>query len=80
MKKSKYETADEIRAGFISEGWNDPHFILLEEGGKYFETFKYNITKGKKYFVMIETGNVYDEKGKIAMYDIPVCKPTPICR
>lgn len=66
----KYTSIDEITKDFIRQGWNNPTFKELEKNDEYYDVFQPKILKGNKYFVMIETGNVFDDRGKIAMYNI----------
>lgn len=70
----KFKNAEEITRFFIKDGWNkNTTFSELsekeaEEKGYYFATN--GMKKGRKYFVMGVCGNVYDDNGEIAMYNI----------
>lgn len=66
-------TAKKLREKFLKDGWNNVHFEEItkreaEEKGLFFATM--GIKKGKQYFRMIENGNIFDETGKIAMFNI----------
>lgn len=72
----KYKNVMEITKGFIKAGWNNPTFE--EVPGPPF-----TVTKSYKYFRMLETGNIFDDNGKIAFYNIPALKNPisyPTCR
>lgn len=57
-----YNTVEEIRAAFIRKGWNDISFTKTTE--------KDIRGREKILFVMNETGNIYDNRGKIYRYNI----------
>ncbi len=64
-----YKNAEEIRAGFIKDGWKDPRFTELTETearNKGYIWFR----NDHKYFVMAASGNIFDERGKIVIYNI----------
>lgn len=69
-----FTTVEQIREKFIRDGWNkDTSFeeLTLEEAkarGLLFAVA--GIQKGKKYFKMNISGNIFDDKGKIAFYNI----------
>lgn len=71
---AKFENAEEITRFFINDGWgeNTTFSELTEkeakEKGYCFATS--GMKKGRKYFVMGVCGNVYDDNGEIAMFNI----------
>jgi len=77
MAKKIYTTTEEIRDAFIKDGWNgNTSFseLTMDEAKEKGYLFAVNgISKGQKYFKMNVCGNIYDEKGKLVMYNIP-CK------
>ena len=74
----KYTNVEEIRQGFIKQGWNENisfKELSYEEATKKGLLFAMiNIQKGRKYFIMDTSNNIYDDNGKIALFDIPVRK------
>ena len=70
----KFKNVEEITKSFINDGWNEsPTFSELseKEASKKGYSFAVNgIRKGRKYFVMSVSGNIFDDNGKIAMYNI----------
>lgn len=74
----KFNTVEQITNSFIKDGWSkDTSFIELSltEAKQKGYTFAINgINKGSKYFKMNITNNIYDDTGKITMFDIPVLK------
>ena len=68
-------TCEEMKIKFEKDGWNDVNFRELtqqeaKEKGYYFALWD----TSTKYFVMIETGNIFNENGDIALYNIRCCK------
>lgn len=69
----KFKNADEITKAFIKKGWNKnikmSEFTEKEakETGRDF-LLAY-MTKGKKYFIMEKSGNIFDDTGKIALFN-----------
>lgn len=74
----KLETVEQITKKFIKDGWSkNISFteLTLEAAKQKGYTFAINgIIKGKKYFEMNVTGNVFNDNGKVIYYNIPVCK------
>lgn len=70
----KFTNAEEITRFFINDGWGeDTTFSELSEKKAREKgcIFAVNgIKKGRKYFVMGICGNIYDDNGKIAMFNI----------
>lgn len=72
---AKFKNAEEITRFFINDGWGEnTTFTELstqeaEEKGYLFAVD--GIKKGKKYFAMGVCGNIYDDSGKIACFNIP---------
>lgn len=73
---NKFSTVEEIKAYFVGSGWNKDisfHELNVEEAIEKGYCFAVsNILQNKKYFVMNDTGNVFDDAGKIAVYNIAV--------
>lgn len=73
-----FNTVEQITNNFIKDGWNNnTSFEELElkeaeEKGLLFAIK--GIKKGRKYFKMNGCNNIYDDKGKITLYNIPVVK------
>lgn len=71
-----FKTTEQITNKFIKDGWSkNTSFEELklqeaEEKGLLFAVE--GIKKGRKYFKMNTCNNIYDDKGKIALYNIPV--------
>ena len=73
-----YKTIKEITTAFIKQGWNkDTTFTELTPANENYKLFEDKINKGRKYFVMNITGNIFDDKGEIALYNIKPMK-TPV--
>jgi hypothetical protein len=74
----KYQTIEQITKQFIKDGWNkNTTFTELslkeaEEKGYLFAVD--TIKKGRKYFKMNISNNIFNDEGKIALYNIPCCK------
>ena len=69
VKTMKYTTTEEIREAFIKKGWSDVHFEAVK------------LISGKQCFKMIETGTIYNDRGKIEVFNIkPLEKPIIIAR
>jgi hypothetical protein len=71
-----FKTIEQITNKFIKDGWSkDTSFRELElkeaEEKRYLFAIE-GIKKGRKYFIMNVSNNIYDDKGKILLYDIPV--------
>lgn len=72
----KFNNCEEIKEHFIKSGWNkDINFeeIGIEDTG-VIPLEKY---KNKRYFKMKNTGNIFDENGKIFLYNIKPLETTP---
>ena len=71
-----FKTTEQITNKFIKEGWSkNTSFeeLELKEAEKEGLSFVIEgIKKGRKYFKMNICNNIYDDKGKIVLYDIPV--------
>jgi hypothetical protein len=71
----RYSTAEEITTGFINDGWSkDISFTELslqeaEDKGYYFAIN--GIKKGRKYYKMSVTGNIFNDNGRLSFYNIP---------
>lgn len=70
----KFKNIETITNAFIKNGWGKGTTfteISLEEAEKEGQTFAVNgIKKGRKYFRMGISGNIYDDNGEIAAYNI----------
>lgn len=73
MSRKKYATAEEITEGFRASGWSIntlfTELTLAEARAKGYLFAVYGMLKGQKYFKM-NNGNIYDDSGKIAMFNI----------
>lgn len=73
MSRKKYATAEEITEGFRASGWSIntlfTELTLAEAREKGYLFAVYGVLKGRKYFKM-NNGNIYDDSGKIAMFNI----------
>jgi len=73
-----FKTVEQITNKFIKDGWsNNTSFEELElkeaeEKGLSFVIE--GIKKGKKYFKMSVCNNIYNDSGKIVLYNIPAIK------
>ena len=67
-----YKSVKEITEAFIEDGWNkDIKFRELDIDEAHREGYcsiEEKLKRGKKFFVMEQTGNVFDEHGGIAVY------------
>jgi len=74
----KFSTVKQITNEFIKEGWNkNISFteLSLKEAKEKGYLFAINeIKNGRKYFKMNVSENIYNDNGKIALYNIPCCK------
>lgn len=71
---AKFNNAEEITRFFVNDGWGkDTTFSELSEKEAREKGYTFAVTgikTGRKYFVMGICGNVYDDNGKIAMFNI----------
>lgn len=71
---NKFSTVEEIKAYFVGAGWNKDisfHELSVDEAkekGCYLAVS--DMLQNKKYFVMNDTGTIYNEKGKAEVYNI----------
>ena len=72
--KNKYNTVDEITAAFIGKGWApDTTFeeVTLDDAEQHgFGHIASKIRRGRRFYRMGVTGNIFDGNGKIAMFNI----------
>lgn len=65
---------EQITKKFIKDGWSENTSfaeLSLEEAKQKGYTFAITeIIKGKKYFRMNTSGNIYNDNGEIVMYNI----------
>ena len=73
-----YESVGEITSDFIKEGWsNDTLFTELsreEAEAKGYLFAIHGMYNGRKYFVMNGNGNIFDDTGKIVLFNIDTKK------
>lgn len=71
----KLNTSEQITSKFIKDGWNQNisfEELSLEEATQKGYSFAINgIAKGRKYFKMNASGDIYNDNGKIAMFNVP---------
>ena len=70
----KFKTAEEIKNQFIAAGWSDdislePFTLEHAEKMGVFDIIQ-NIKKGHQYFRMTASGNIYDDRGEVRLYNI----------
>ena len=70
----KFKTAEEIKKHFIKNGWSDsidfePFTLERAEKMGVFDIIQ-NIKKGHQYFRMTATGNIYDDRSEVRLYNI----------
>lgn len=74
----KLNNVEQITKKFITDGWSENTSfteLSLEEAKQNGYTFAINgIIKGIKYFKMSVTGNIFNDKGEVVYFNIPVCK------
>lgn len=69
-------TCEEMKNKFEKEEWDDVHFeeITQEEALKNGMLYMINeIAKGKQFFRMIGSGNIFNTNGKVVYYNLK-CK------
>ncbi len=70
----KFNNAQEIATFFINDGWGEnTTFSELSEKEAQEKGYHFavdGIKRRRKYFVMGICGNIYDDNGKIAMFNI----------
>lgn len=76
MQKKNFITAEEITKWFIKEGWDENisfSELTAEEAYEKGYTFALNgMAKGRKFFRMNATGNIFDDNGNIAMFNVAI--------
>lgn len=70
----KFKTAEEIKKQFIAAGCIDdislePFTLAQAEKMGVFGIIQ-NIKKGHQYFRMTASGNIYDDRGEVRLYNI----------
>jgi len=74
----KFSTVEQIANKFIKDGWSkNTSFteLSLKEAEEKGYLFAINeIKNGRKYFKMNVSENIYNDNGKIALYNISCCK------
>lgn len=71
----KFSTVEEITNAFVKDGWSkDASFteLSLEEAKEKGHLFAIErIKKGRKHFKMNVSGNIFDDNGKVVLYNVP---------
>lgn len=73
-----YNTVEQIKAAFVKDGWSsNTEFSELtmqeaKEIGCY--SIMRDMERGKKFFRMAVTGNIFDNRGEIVIYNIPAIR------
>ena len=71
-----FKNVKDIREFFITDGWGkntDFEELTIESLEKIgVQSVIKNAEQGHKYFRMLFCGNIYDDKGNLVLYDIPV--------
>lgn len=69
-----FNDIEQIRDKFIKDGWNESvsfQELSMQEAKEKGYLFIINgINKGKKYFKMNVCGNIYDDRGKLVLFNI----------
>ena len=72
----RYKTCEEIKNAFVKDGWNkDISFeevTIPEVDNLYGYYIREAFYKGRKFFRMVKTGNIFDDCGKIVYYNVPI--------
>ena len=63
-------TSQEMKVKFEKDGWNNVNFRELTKEEAKEKGYLFALNTSMKFFVMIETGNIYNENGKIAFFNI----------
>ena len=69
-----FMTSAEMKEKFEKDGWSNVDFRELTQEEATEKGYQFALNTSKKYFVMVDNGNVYDENGKVAMYNIRCCR------
>ena len=69
----KFKTAEEIKKQFVAAGWIDdislePFTLAQAEKMGVFDIIQ-NIKNGHQYFRMTASGNIYDDRGEVRLYN-----------
>lgn len=71
-----FNTVEQITENFIKDGWSkDTSFkeLSLNDAKQNGYTFAIDgINKGKKYFKMNISNTIYNDAGKVMLFDIPI--------
>jgi len=77
----KFSTVEEMKSHFISKGWTEGisfRVVLAAEAKGHGWAFMIpEIQNGRKYFILNDTGDVYDDSGKIVMYNLTTIGDEP---
>lgn len=79
---AKYKNVNEITDSFIRKGWSDSiSFRELSdvEAGQRGLTFAIEgLQRGEQYFVMQDTGDVYNASGEVVYFNVPCIQDKPV--
>lgn len=69
-----FTNVEQIRVKFIKDGWSEntsfEELSLKEAKENGYLSISNEIAKGKKFFKMNISGNIFNDKGKIVMYGL----------
>lgn len=69
-----FNDIEQIRDKFIKDGWNESvsfqELSMQEAKEKGYLFIIDGINKGKRYFKMNVCGNIYDDRGKLVLFNI----------
>lgn len=67
----RYNTVEEIKAAFIADGWSeDTNFELVNIGDTDCRSLIPKMKAGRKFFRMSVSGNIFDDNGEIALFNL----------
>lgn len=73
-----YNTTEQIRAAFVKDGWssNIEFLELTMEDAKKIGSWSIlrDMERGKKFFRMVSTGNIFNNRGEVVIFNIPIAK------
>lgn len=73
-----YNTTEQIRAAFVKDGWssNIEFLELTMEDVKKIGSWSIlrDMERGKKFFRMVSTGNIFNNRGEVVIFNIPIAK------
>lgn len=70
-----YKNIEDIKTAFIKDGWSENiEFSEVTENEIGSCSMAKALREGRKFFKMLSSGNIYDDKGDIFFFNIPVAK------